>query len=78
LSEWGETQSGLGVSEYFEQIPIVTNHFYGGIREIDEFGKHFSILTSSIKFRRVPQRKNRSNQLSKAFCPRSVGIGPAI
>jgi hypothetical protein len=52
----------------------IAYHFDGRIGQVEELGKNFALFARGVQLRRIPQRQDSANQLSKAFCPSAVGI----
>jgi hypothetical protein len=58
-----------------ESVAIRTAyHFNGRIGQVEELGKDFTLFARGVQLRRIPQRQDSANQLSKAFCPSAVGV----
>ncbi len=55
-----------------------TYHLDGGISQVDELGEDLAILAGGIKLGGVPEGEDGADELGKAFCPCSVGIGFAL
>lgn len=55
-----------------------TYHLDRGISQVDELGEDLAVLASGIKLGGVPEGEDSADELGKAFCPCSVGIGFAL